>query len=68
VPDWTTALPTLRIIDDSVRGVSNAVLGTLVLRRGRAISVYMLVIDAIVRRVEDWMVEVIRRLLVQVTN
>jgi len=58
----------LRIIDDSVRGVSNAVLGTLVLRRGRAISVYMMVIDEIVRRVEDWMVEVIGRLLVQVTN
>jgi len=61
-------LPTLKIIDDSVRGVSNAVLGTLVLRRGRAISVYMLVIDEIVRWVEDWMVEVIGRLLVQVTN
>jgi len=60
----TTASLILRIIDDSVRDV----LGTLVLRRGRAISVYMLVIDEIVRRVEDWMVEVIGRLLVQVTN
>jgi len=67
-PGLTTALPTLRIIDDSVRGVSNAVLGTLILRRGRAISVYMLVIDEVVRMVDGWMVEMIGRLLVQVTN
>jgi len=54
----------LRIIDDSVWGV----LGTLVLRRGRAISVSMLVIDEIVRMVGEWMVEIIGRLLIQVTN
>jgi len=64
VPGLTTALPTLRIIDDSVRDV----LGTLVLHKGRVISVYMLVIDEIVRMVDGWMVEMIGRLLVQVTN
>jgi len=62
----TTALPTLKIIDDSVK--LWGVLGTLVLRRGRAISVSMLVIDEIVRMVDGWMVEMIERLLVQVTN
>jgi len=54
------------IIDDSVK--LWGVLGTLVLRRGRVISVYMLVIDEVVRMVERLMVEMIGRLLVQVTN
>jgi len=65
-PGWTTALPTLKIIDDSVK--LWGVLGTLVLRRGRAISVSMLVIDEIVRMVDGWMVQMIGRLLVQMTN
>jgi len=56
----------LKIIDDSVKLWGE--LGTLVLRRGRVISVYMLVIDEVVRMVERWMVEMIGRLLVQVTN
>jgi len=51
------------IIDVKLWGVS-----PLVLRRARVISVSMLVIDEIVRMVERWMVEMIGRLLVQVTN
>jgi len=62
----TTASLILKITDDSVTLWGE--LGTLVLRRGRAISVYMLVIDEVVRMVERWMVEMIGRLLVQVTN
>jgi len=65
-PGWTTASLILKITDDSVKLWGE--LGTLVLRRARVISVYMLVIDEVVRMVERWMVEMIGRLLVQVTN